>query len=275
MSWEKFTSITARFFPSIRILHPLRCHRFDARMADLKQTLDDYVTQVRELLDFRHERRQVETCATAPEPRRQPKTTSALVIAGRGVLDQAAAELAADAIHFRLGIPVQCPSLGGLTGIGAVADSAREGRSEFVVLISVGEVTPTQLDLLLSRIRRVFITSTILLGDWAGRPMSSRPAKRTLRAQRPLPRWSTRLVGSRPNALPISHHSSNRFDAQTSAHPCAALGRPPTLPPHARAPALRGGQVLSTPSTPKRRVVITLDSLIPSVTSEVIRTTGN
>ena len=25
------TSITARFFPSIRILHPLPCHRFDAR----------------------------------------------------------------------------------------------------------------------------------------------------------------------------------------------------------------------------------------------------
>ena len=26
-----FTSITNRFFPSIRILHPLLCHRFDAR----------------------------------------------------------------------------------------------------------------------------------------------------------------------------------------------------------------------------------------------------
>ena len=31
MSWEKFTSSTDRFFPSIRILHPLPCHRFDAR----------------------------------------------------------------------------------------------------------------------------------------------------------------------------------------------------------------------------------------------------
>ena len=31
MSWEKFTSITNRVFPSIRILHPLPCHRFDAR----------------------------------------------------------------------------------------------------------------------------------------------------------------------------------------------------------------------------------------------------
>jgi len=38
-------------------------------------------------------------------------------------------------------------------------------------LISIGEVTTTQLDLLLSRIRRVFNTSKILLGDWGGPPM--------------------------------------------------------------------------------------------------------
>jgi hypothetical protein len=31
ISWEKFTGITNCFFPSIRILHPLPCHRFDAR----------------------------------------------------------------------------------------------------------------------------------------------------------------------------------------------------------------------------------------------------
>ena len=31
MNWEKFTSSTDRFFPSIRIPHPLPCHRFDAR----------------------------------------------------------------------------------------------------------------------------------------------------------------------------------------------------------------------------------------------------
>jgi len=31
MSWDKFTRLTAHFFPSIRILHPLPCHRFDAR----------------------------------------------------------------------------------------------------------------------------------------------------------------------------------------------------------------------------------------------------
>jgi group II intron reverse transcriptase/maturase len=31
LGWEKFTSIVDRFFPPIRILHPLPCHRFDAK----------------------------------------------------------------------------------------------------------------------------------------------------------------------------------------------------------------------------------------------------
>lgn len=31
LSWEKFTLIVDRFFPPIRILHPLPCHRFDAK----------------------------------------------------------------------------------------------------------------------------------------------------------------------------------------------------------------------------------------------------
>jgi RNA-directed DNA polymerase len=31
LHWDEFTRLTARFFPSIRILHPLPCHRFDAR----------------------------------------------------------------------------------------------------------------------------------------------------------------------------------------------------------------------------------------------------
>lgn len=31
LSWEKFTTIIDRFFPPIRILHPLPCHRFDAK----------------------------------------------------------------------------------------------------------------------------------------------------------------------------------------------------------------------------------------------------
>jgi group II intron reverse transcriptase/maturase len=32
MSWERFTNLTDRFFPPIRVRHPLPCHRFDARI---------------------------------------------------------------------------------------------------------------------------------------------------------------------------------------------------------------------------------------------------
>jgi hypothetical protein len=152
----------------------LHCAAATIRSFSARGPLEDYVAQVRELLDFRRERRHVETRQVTPEPQQQSETASVLVIAARGVSDQAAAELVTHAIHFRLGIPVQCPSLGGLTGIAAIADSAGNKRSEFVALISVGEVTPAQLDLLLSRARRVFTRSTILLGCWGGETTQAR-----------------------------------------------------------------------------------------------------
>jgi hypothetical protein len=31
INWDKFSRLVDRFFPPIRILHPLPCHRFDAR----------------------------------------------------------------------------------------------------------------------------------------------------------------------------------------------------------------------------------------------------
>jgi hypothetical protein len=31
LAWERFTRLVDRFFPPIRILHPLPCHRFDAK----------------------------------------------------------------------------------------------------------------------------------------------------------------------------------------------------------------------------------------------------
>jgi predicted PurR-regulated permease PerM len=144
----------------------------------LKDTLDEYILYVRELLDFRREQqREQARDGTAAQPVESENTT-ALVIAGRGILDQAAAQLIADAVRFRLGIAAQCPALGGLTGIGALSDAVSD-RPDFVVLISVGEVTPSQLDLLLSRARRVFATSKIVLGYW-GR--SDRPEPRRLEA---------------------------------------------------------------------------------------------
>ena len=31
LSWEKFTRLVDRFFPPIKVLHPMPCHRFDAK----------------------------------------------------------------------------------------------------------------------------------------------------------------------------------------------------------------------------------------------------
>src|ERR1700681_13824 len=91
-----------------------------------------------------------------------------LVIAGRGIIDKAAAGLVADAIRFDLGISAQCPSLGGLTGISAAAAAVNDTPPDIVVLISVGEVTIAQLNLLLRRAQRVIDGSAIIVGYWGG-----------------------------------------------------------------------------------------------------------
>jgi hypothetical protein len=96
------------------------------------------------------------------------KTATAVVMAGRGIIDHAAAELVADAIRSELGISTQCPSLGGLTGISTAARGTHDSETDIVVLVSVGEVTGAQLDLLVSRAKRVFEGSAIAIGYWGG-----------------------------------------------------------------------------------------------------------
>jgi hypothetical protein len=140
------------------------------QLEDLKAVLPEYITQVRELLDFTHEQQAAKTGHGDAAP--PAKTATALVIAGRGIIDHAAAELIADAIRSELEISTQCPSLGGLTGI-STAGRAHDAPTDIVVLVSVGEVTGAQLDLLVSRAKRVFEGSAIAIGYW-GR--SSKPA---------------------------------------------------------------------------------------------------
>jgi hypothetical protein len=132
----------------------------------LSAVLPEYIAQIRELLDFKHEQRaaKIGQGETAPPI----KAATAVIIAGRGIIDHAAAELIADAIRSELGISTQCPSLGGLTGISAAATGAHDSETDIVVLVSVGEVTGAQLDLLVSRAKRVFEGSVIVIGYWGG-----------------------------------------------------------------------------------------------------------
>jgi hypothetical protein len=71
-----------------------------------------------------------------------------------------------EAIRFDLGIPTQCSSLGGLTGISAASGAERDAPPDIVVLLSVGEVTAAQLTLLRRRARRVFDGAVIIIGYW-------------------------------------------------------------------------------------------------------------
>src|SRR5215467_2075234 len=136
------------------------------QMEDLKVVLPEYIGQVRELLDFKAEQ---ESAKDGGGKTASPnKTATAAVIAGRGIIDGAAAELIADAIHSEVGVSTRCPSLGGLTGISTVGQAAHDVPTDVVVLVSVGEVTGAQLDLLVNRAKRVFKGSAIVIGYWGG-----------------------------------------------------------------------------------------------------------
>jgi len=133
-----------------------------------KDSMTEYTAHIRELLDFKNEQRNPERTLSA-EVMPAGKAPTAVVIAGRGAIDQGAAELVTEAIRFDLGIPTQCSSLGGLTGISAALDAMRDTPPDMIVLISVGQVTAAQLKLLRSRARRVFDGAVIIVGIGYGR----------------------------------------------------------------------------------------------------------
>jgi len=136
------------------------------QMNDLNGTIAEYIQLVKESLDFKRE--QLAAAITA-HPDAIRRSATALVLAGRGSLDLAASELIADAIRLDLGISARCPTLGGLTGIGAAAEAAPDQHPDIVALVSVGAVTPAQLDLLVRRLRRTFPRSQIVIAYWKER----------------------------------------------------------------------------------------------------------
>lgn len=184
------------------------------QLEDLKAVLPEYIAQIRELLDFEHE--QQAASMRHGETVLSIKTAAAIVIAGRGIIDHAAAELIADAIRSELGLSIQCPSLGGLTGISAAARGAHDTPVDIVVLVSVGEVTGAQLDLLVRRADRVFEGSAIAIGYWGG----SRSAVS-------LPKERDGGVVFAANTVDALVHTVGRIANERTANP----RRPPPLSP--------------------------------------------
>jgi predicted PurR-regulated permease PerM len=132
---------------------------------ELNETIADYIELVQESLEYQREQRSA-TSPVKSEPGH--RSVTALVLAGRGSLDLAAAQLIADPIQLDLGIVARCPSPGGLTGIGAAAEAEPDEPPNIVALVSVGTVTSAQLDLLLRRALRTFPQSRIVVGYWDG-----------------------------------------------------------------------------------------------------------
>jgi predicted PurR-regulated permease PerM len=127
------------------------------QLRELSETITEYLQLVQESLEYGREQQAAAVAAKTGAVGR-----SVLVLAGRGSLDSAAAQLITEAIRLDRGIVARCPSLGGLTGIGAAADA----EPDTVALISVGAVTSGQLNLLLRRIRSTFPRSQIIIGYW-------------------------------------------------------------------------------------------------------------
>jgi predicted PurR-regulated permease PerM len=142
------------------------------QMIELKETIDEYIGLVQENLEYEREQR---TAAGAAKPDAGRRSAAALVLAGRGSLDLAASQLIADAIRLDLGIAVRCPSLGGLTGISAAAEAEPDAPPDVVALVSVGTVTPAQLEILLRRLRGNFPQSQIVIGYWGEREVPTEP----------------------------------------------------------------------------------------------------
>jgi hypothetical protein len=128
---------------------------------ELSETIAEYLQLLQEILEYGREQ---EAATVAAKP--GTVLRSVLVLAGRGNLDLAAAQLITEAIRLNLGIAARCASLGGLTGIGAAAEAEPDAPPDTVVLVSVGAVTSAQLKLLLRRIRSTFPRSHILVGYW-------------------------------------------------------------------------------------------------------------
>ena len=133
----------------------------------LNATIAEYVQLVKESLELKREQRDSPAVAADTMPV-SGTPLSVVVLAGRGNLDLAASELISAAIGLELGVDIQCPSLGGLTGITAVADANDVHHPDVVVLVSVGAVSAAQFELLRRRLRRTFPAIQVLIMDWDG-----------------------------------------------------------------------------------------------------------
>jgi hypothetical protein len=134
----------------------------------LSASIAEYVQLVKESLELKREQQGTGVVVAGDAAPMSVARLSIVVLAGRGNLDLAASELISEAIGLELRVDIRCPSLGGLTGISAIADTDDDHQPDVAVLVSVGAVSAAQFELLRRRLRRTFPSIQVLIVDWDG-----------------------------------------------------------------------------------------------------------
>ena len=115
------------------------------QLFNLKETTEEFVELCKDMIEMRDVEKEV---------RKSSVLEGRLVaVPGRGSFDEAAGELFVLAARMAGHETATCASPGGLTGISAAAER-REGPIKYVAIITVGGVTPRQLELLSHRAQR-------------------------------------------------------------------------------------------------------------------------
>src|SRR5262245_12986267 len=115
----------------------------------LKEAVDEYVELAEDLVEQRLAQQEKEGKAA------QPACVEAFILPARGAFDHAAGKLVVLAGQLEARVEVILAAGGGLMGINAALQNE---KFQYAAVLSVGEATPSQLRLLIRRLRRVFST---------------------------------------------------------------------------------------------------------------------
>ena len=118
------------------------------QLSKLKETVDDFVELVEDLVEQRLEKQEEET-STGDRP-----VVKALILPARGAFDQAAGKLLALAARLETRIDLTLAAGSGLTGINAALEDRNVKDLTYAAILSVGEATPPQLRLVIRRLSR-------------------------------------------------------------------------------------------------------------------------
>jgi predicted PurR-regulated permease PerM len=133
------------------------------QLGKLKETVDDFVELVEDLVEQRLEK-QEENTSTGDRP-----LIKALILPARGAFDQAAGKLLALAARLETRSELTLAAGSGLTGINAALQDRNVKDLTYAAILSVGEATPPQLRLVIRRLSRALSMPVgVLIGDRGG-----------------------------------------------------------------------------------------------------------